>query len=84
MAKQNYSTSEVAQILHISRISVFNRIKNGKIKAEKIGKTYVISHESLLEALGKSIGKEKKENIEKAVSRALKEYEEVFKRLGKE
>lgn len=84
MIKKNYSTSEAAQILHISRIAVFNRIKTGRIKAEKVGKTYIISHENLLEALGKSIGREKKENIEKALSRALLEYEEVFKKLGKE
>ena len=84
MTKKFYSTSDVAHILRISRISVFNRIKTGKIRAEKVGKTYIITHESLLEALGESIGKEKKESIEKAVSKAVKEYEEVFKKLGKE
>lgn len=82
--KKHYSTSEVAQILHISRISIFNRIKRGRIRAERVGKTYIISHESLLEALGKSIGKENKEHIDQAVSRALTEYAEVFKKLGKE
>jgi len=40
--------------------------------------------EEILEALGKSIGKEKKENIEKAVDKALVQYEKTFKLLGKE
>jgi excisionase family DNA binding protein len=84
MTKKHYSTAEVARILHISRVSVFNRIKNGRIKAEKVGRNYIVSHESLSEALGKSIGQEKKDNIEKVLDKALKEYEEVFKRLGRE
>jgi excisionase family DNA binding protein len=84
MPKEFYSTSEVAQILHMSRVGVFKRIRNGKIKGEKIGRNYVVSHESLMEALGRSLGKEKKENIEKAVDKAMREYEKTFKLLGKE
>ncbi|PIR42090.1 MAG: hypothetical protein COV30_00090 [Candidatus Yanofskybacteria bacterium CG10_big_fil_rev_8_21_14_0_10_37_15] len=84
MKKQYYSTSEVANILRLSRISVFNRIKKGKLKAEKIGRNYIISHDSLVEALGKSIGKERREDIERAVDKATKQYEETFKLLGKE
>ena len=70
--------------MRISRFGVFNRIKRGKIKAEKVGRNYIISHQNLLEALGKSIGKEKKENIDRALDKALKQYENVFKRLGRE
>lgn len=82
--KQYYSTSEVADILRISRISVFNRIKRGQLKAEKVGRNYIIKNESLIEALGQSIGKEKKAHIEKAMDKALKEYAATFKLLGKE
>lgn len=84
MTKKYYSTTETADILRISRVAVFNRIKTGKLPAEKIGRNYIISHEHLLEALGKSIGKEKKENIERVLDKALKEYGEVFKKLGRE
>jgi len=84
MDQKHYSTAQVARILRLSRISVFNRIKRGNIVAEKVGRNYIISHENLLEALGKSIGKERKENIEKAMEKALKEYGEVFKKLGRE
>ena len=68
----------------MTRVGVFKRIKNGKIKAEKVGRNYVVTHEDLLEALGKSIGSEKKRNIEKAVDKAIKEYGKTFEALGKE
>ena len=84
MSKELYSTSEVAKILRLSRISVFNRIKLGKIKAERIGRNYVITHKSVMEALGKSIGTEKKANIERAIDKAIREYGETFKLLGRE
>lgn len=84
MDQRHYSTAQVARILRLSRVGVFNRIKKGKIVAEKVGRNYIISHENLLEALGQSIGKEKKDNIEKALEKALREYGEVFKKLGRE
>ncbi|HCI05180.1 TPA: hypothetical protein DEX28_00340 [Patescibacteria group bacterium] len=83
-SKTLYSTSEVANILHLSRVEVFRKIKAGKIKAQKVGRNYVVAHDSLTEALGHMIGKHKKEEIEKVVEHALKEYGEAFKRLGKE
>lgn len=82
--KEYYSTLEVAQILRLSRIAVFNRIKKGSLKAEKIGRNYIIHRNDLLEALGKSVGKENRADIEMAVDKAVKEYGETFKLLGKE
>ena len=84
MNKEFYSTTEVSRILNISRISVFNRIKLGKIKATKVGRNFVISHESLLEALGATIGIQKKKDIEQAIDRAMKDYEATFRKLSKE
>ena len=84
MKKDFYSTTEVAQILNLSRVSVFNRIKKGKLKATKVGRNFIVSHEEILEALGDKIGSEKKEQIEHAISRAMKDYKEVFERLAKE
>lgn len=84
MKKDFYSTKEAAQILNISRVAVFNRIKNGKLKAVKVGRNFIVSHEELLEALGDKIGPAKKEQIERAISRAMKDYKEVFQRLAKE
>ncbi|MFA6585540.1 MAG: helix-turn-helix domain-containing protein [Candidatus Paceibacterota bacterium] len=79
-----YSTQEIANILHLSRIEVFRKIKAGKIKAEKVGRNYVIPYESVEEILGETIGTYKKEEIEKVINRAMKEYGETFKRLSKE
>ncbi len=84
MNKKYYSTSEVADVMHMTRVGVFKRIKNGKIKAEKVGRNYAVAHEDLLEALGKSLGKDKKHNIDKAVDRAIKEYRKTFEALEKE
>ncbi|MBU0578287.1 helix-turn-helix domain-containing protein [Patescibacteria group bacterium] len=36
------STAEAAKILGISRVSVFNKIKSGDIKAVKVGRNYII------------------------------------------
>ena len=36
--KKYLSTTEVAKLLEVSRVTVFNRIKSGEIKAEKIGR----------------------------------------------
>ena len=36
------SAAELAKILGISHVAVFKRIKSGKIKAIKIGRTYAI------------------------------------------
>ena len=84
MDKKMYSTAEAAKILRLSRIEVFRKIKSQKIKAEKVGRNYIIAHDDLMEALGKVIGSAKKEKIEDAVKRAVKEYGQTFKKLGKE
>jgi len=84
MTKEFYSTTEVAHILNISRVSVFRQIKLGKIKAIKIGRNFIISYNDILEALGKSVGSAKKEEIERAIDKAMEDYEGTFRRLSKE
>ncbi len=83
MTKDFYSTGEAAQILKISRIEVFRRIKAKKMKAEKVGRNYIIPRNVLVEALGKEIGTQKREEINRAIEKAMKEYGETFKRLGR-
>lgn len=80
----NLSTSEVAKILKISRIAVFKKIKNGEINAKKVGRNYIIPREEVLKALGLVIGEKSKAEIDAIVKRGVKEYGEVFKKLGKE
>ena len=40
--KDFYTTSELAAVLKISRISVLKRVGNGSIKGRKMGRNYVI------------------------------------------
>jgi len=84
MDKEYYSTIEAANILRVSRKTVFKWAQSGKIKATKVGRNYIIPHSVVLEKLGKSIGKDKKANIEKAIDKAMREYEKTFRMLGKE
>lgn len=78
------STSQVAKILKINRVNVFKKIKSGQIKAEKIGRNYVISRDEVLKVLGFIIGEKRKVEIDEIVKRGVKEYGDVFKKLGKE
>ena len=84
MTKEYYSTLEVANIFRVSRITAFNWIKNGKIKAIKVGRNFVIPHSSIVEKLGKTLGIEKKAEIEGSINRAMEDFGQTFRRLGKE
>lgn len=84
MNEKQLSTSEAAKILGISRIAVFKKIKAGRIKAKKIGRSFVIEQKELAEVLGQILSKSKKEAIETAVKKTIKEYGETLKLLGKE
>lgn len=82
MTKEYYSTIEAANILRVSRKTVFQWARDGKIKAAKIGKNYIISHSAILEKLGKTLGADKKATIDKAVKKLLEEYRETFRILA--
>ena len=83
--KKQFSTNEVAKLLGVSRVAVFNKIKAGEIHAQKVGRNYVINRESLSEYLElDELPLEIKKKVDTAVKRATKEYGEVFKMLGKE
>lgn len=84
MKKNLLSTIEVAKILGVSRVTVFKKIKSGEIKAEKIGRNFVIHKKDLPAILGRVLTEEKKRLIEKAVKRTVKEYGRTLKLLGKE
>lgn len=76
------STTELAKILGISRVAIFKRIKSGKIKAKKIGRNFIINKKELGGIFEKELSQKKKEEIEKAVKKTVKEYGETLKLLG--
>lgn len=85
MTKKEYiSISELAGLLGISHVAVWKRIKNGQIKAEKIGNMYVITDNELLRVLGRKTTAKDKSRIEKAVKKTVKDYGEVLRKLGRE
>ncbi len=84
MKKETFSTTEVAKLLGISRIAVFKKIKSGSLVAQKRGRNYVVRSEDAMEQLGKALGAAKKHTIEMVVERAIREYGETFKKLGRE
>src|SRR3989339_2289099 len=82
------SIAELAKMLGISRIAVFNKIKKGQIPAEKIGRSYAISMEHVDEIVnGKGsriLTEEKKKLIKEAVAKVIRDYGDTLKLLGKE
>ncbi len=63
VTKDFYSTAELAEVLGISRIAVFKRIKSGSIKAQKMGRNFVIFKKDIgsLEVLLSDVFKTAKE-----------------------
>ncbi len=78
------TTSQLAEILGISRIAVHKKIKKGEIKAKKAGRIYIIPKSYVSEILGKTLSAQRKRIIDKAVRKAVKEYGEVLIKLGNE
>lgn len=81
-SKRFLSTIELAEILGISRIAVFKKIKKGEIKAVKVGRNFVIDKKDLGGILEKSLSRKARIDIDKAVKRVIKEYAETLKLLG--
>jgi len=75
---------QLAQILGISRIAVYKKVKKGKIKAVKIGRNYLIPKKYILVILGKDLGKEERRQIDKAIKKTVEEYGEALRLLGRE
>ena len=82
--KDVMTVKQLADLLGISRIAVFNKIKKGEIEAIKAGRVYIIPVKNISQALGKTISEAKKHKIEMAVKRVVGEYGDVLKLLGNE
>ena len=80
------SSTQAAEMLGVSRITVFKKIKQGRLKAEKFGRNYVISRDEINRFLGKKmpLNEQDKARIDEAVKRAVKQYGAALRMLGKE
>ncbi len=78
------SVSEVAKLLRVSRIAVHKQIKSGRLRAEKVGRNYIVARADVETALGTSVSTKQKADIKRIVKKAVREYKVAFRRLGKE
>ncbi len=84
MDNEYITIPQLAQLLGISRIAVFKKVKRGEIKAAKIGRNYAIPKKDLEAILGKTLTGPDKKAIDAAVKKTVREYGETLKLLGKE
>jgi excisionase family DNA binding protein len=82
--KEFYSVKELADLLQLSRVTIFKRIKKGEIKAEKIGRNFVIQKKDINDLILDGLTEGVKKEIEKGVRKVIAEYGDVLKKLGKE
>ena len=75
---------ELARMLGVSRIAIYNRVKSGEIPATKVGRTYVITDKTVADILGRRVNAKGKRIISDAVRRTVDEYGEVLKKLSRE
>ena len=78
------SIPQVAKMLGVSRIAVYKKVKSGQIPAIRVGRNYAISRNDILSGENAQISEARKDQIDKAVHKTVKEYGEVLKLLGKE
>ena len=52
MAKRTYSVQDVAYVLNLSPQTVYKWVKDGKLRAVRLGRKIVISEKALKEYLG--------------------------------
>jgi len=85
MKKTEYiSIPQLAEIMGISRIAVYRKVRKGQIKAIRIGRNFAIPYKYVLDILGKTPGPAGKKQIDAAVSKTIKEYGQTLRMLAKE
>lgn len=75
------SVKEVAKLLGISKVAVIKQINAGKIKAEKVGNSFVIDRDVLTFIDDRTISEKQKKDIEKAVAMTIKDFGETLRLL---
>jgi excisionase family DNA binding protein len=82
--KEYISIAEFAKFIGISRIAVYKKIKNGQIKAVRIGRSYAILRKYLPDVIGHTLEKAEMNEIRAAVKKVMHDYGETLQLLGKE
>lgn len=77
------SVTEAAELMGISRVAVFKKIKKGEIEAQKVGRSYVINKNSI-GSIYQELTEKQKKIVEKAVAKTVKDYGDTLRKLGQE
>lgn len=83
MRDKYLSTIEAAKIMGISRVAVLKQVKSGKLRAERVGRNYIIDRADLA-GIFKHITPGEKKRVSAAAKKLIKDYGPALKRLGKE
>lgn len=82
--KKYLTIPELAKLMGLSRGAIYKQVRQGKIKAMKIGRNYAIPQETVGEILGDKLTDKTKKGVSAAIRKTLKEYGETLKLLGNE
>ena len=84
MKKSLITVPELAKILGISRITVYNWVKKGRIPAVRIGRNYAIRQADVRRLISSELSQADKRRIDEAVNAVVNEYGKVFEWLSRE
>lgn len=82
--KEFFTIPEVARIIGVSRITIFQKVKKGVIPALRVGRNFIIKKDDIYELVGNEISERVNQEIKLAVKKVVQEYGETLKLLGKE
>ncbi|MDO8599504.1 MAG: helix-turn-helix domain-containing protein [bacterium] len=83
-SKDFISIAELAALLGVSRVAVLKRVRRGGIPALRVGRAYRIARTNIPDILGTAVSHLRRQALEHAAERALREYRETFELLGRE
>jgi excisionase family DNA binding protein len=83
MKDRYLSTIEAAKVMGISRVAVLKQIKTGRLRAERVGRNYIIDRGDL-KGIFRHITPGDKRRVSSAVKKVIKDYGPALKKLGKE
>ncbi|MDP3881049.1 MAG: helix-turn-helix domain-containing protein [bacterium] len=81
---REFSTTELAKLLGISRQAVLKKIHSGELRARRVGRSFVINEKDLPSKVSKNLSPLEEELLDRAVDKTIKDYEETLRLLGKE
>ena len=77
-----YTLKELADLLGISRIAVYKKVRAGTIKAYRLGKIYCIPKEEFTSLSGTTLNASQKKVIAEGVKKTVMEYQHTLDLLG--